>query len=317
LKRWEALADDDVDLFPLLECISYVAISMGPAFINYTKPIYDRSLRLMENVLVNTSLHYQNGSPLPNREFLICSLDMISGLCEALHNTIEPLILNSKLIPLLLEICKDSDPDYTQSGFALLGDIAKYGIRGYANYITSLVPLLISGTISTFYETIHNAVWALGEITKRMQPDLLQPHIDNIYNAIIDVYGTTDDMRMIETCIIALGRLALSFPNILGSNLKLIFKTMCGVLKKLPDDDEKSDALRGLCSAVGNNPGDILPDFELFCDLLASVKDKSLDSLFGTLLHNFKKAIDPSEWNAKLDSFKPQTKNNLRKKYQL
>jgi len=317
LKKWESLSDEDIDLFPLLECISNVAISMGPSFIHYTKPIYDRSLRLIEMVFVNTTLHYQNGSPLPNREFLICSLDIISGLCEALKEAIEPLIINSKLIPLLLEICKNTDPDYTQSGFALVGDIAKNAIRCYTYVVPTLVPVLITGTKSTYYETINNAVWSLGEILKRIQPDVLQSYIENIYNAIIDVFGTTDDLRMLETCVVAIGRLGINYPNILGSNLKLIIHSMCGILKKLPEDTEKSDALRGLCSAVRTNPADILPYFESFCDLLASVKDPSLESLFGSLLHNFKQVINPTEWNAKLDTFRPQTKNNLRKKYQV
>jgi len=298
--------------------LNYVAITMGPGFISYSQPIYDRSLKLIETVLVATSMHYQTGSPMPNKEFLICSLDIISGLCEALRNTIEPLILNSKLIPLLLEIVKDKDRYYTQSGFALIGDIAKYAIKGYTNLVVpSLIPLLVSGTRSRFYETINNAIWALGEIAKRIQPDIIQPFSVNIYEAIIDVFGKSDDLRMLDTCVVALGRLGINFPDQLAPNLKAIFKSMCGTLKKLPDDDEKLDAIIGLCAAVRKNPVDILPHFELFCDVLAGVQDKSLESALGTLLHDFKKVIDPTEWNTKLESFKPQTKNNLRKKYNL
>jgi len=122
---------------------------------------------------------------------------------------------------------------------------------------------------------------------------------------------------MLDTCVVALGRIGINFPTQLAPNLKGIVKSMCGILKKLPDDDEKLDALRGLCAAVRKNPVDILPHFEIFCDVLAGVQDKSLESVFGTLLHDFKKAIDPIEWNAKLDTFKPQTKDNLRQKYKL
>jgi len=232
LKKWESLNDDDIDLFTLLECLSRIAISMGPAFVEYSKPIFDRSLRLIEMVLLGTALHMQEPShPLPNREFLICSMDMISALCDALRVTIEPLIVSSKLIPLLIEVCKDQSPDYCQSAFALVGDIAKYSTSVITNVLPVLIPLLIKGARSIIYRVANNAVWALGEIIIKISPDHLQPYVEDIYNTVEVVFGESEDRKILETCAVTIGRLGINFPKLLAPNLKLTFKSMCQFFK--------------------------------------------------------------------------------------
>jgi transportin-1 len=318
LHKWESMGDDDMDLFPLLECLSHIAIYMGSAFVNYCKPIFDRSLRLIEMVLLGNALHLQDTNhAMPNREFLICSLDMISALCDALRGSIEPLINSSKLIPLLIEICKESSPDYCQSAFALVGDIAKHTTNTLPSASPVLIPLLIKGTSSRYYEAANNAVWALGEIIIKVGPDIVEPHAENIYKAVLDVFSTAEEERMLETCSVTIGRLGINFPNILAPNLKGIFKQMCNSLRPLPNESSKLDAIRGLCEAVLKNPRDILHNFESFCDLIAGVNDASLEGVFGPLLQGFKNEINPNEWNQKIDILKPGTKNTLRKKYNL
>ena len=55
----------------------------------------------------------------------MCALDLLSGLSEALENSIETLIGKSNVLTLLFHCIQDSDSDVRASGFALLGDLVK------------------------------------------------------------------------------------------------------------------------------------------------------------------------------------------------
>lgn len=51
INKWNQLSDDDPGLFPLLECISAIAIALGPGFQQFAAPVYDRCLRLVQKTL--------------------------------------------------------------------------------------------------------------------------------------------------------------------------------------------------------------------------------------------------------------------------
>lgn len=56
---------------------------------------------------------------------MVCALDLISGLTEGLGVSIESLVGRSPLRDIVVRSCQDSDSDVRQSGFALVGDLAK------------------------------------------------------------------------------------------------------------------------------------------------------------------------------------------------
>ena len=61
----------------------------------------------------------------PDRDFLVCALDLLSGLVEGMGQSLEPLIGASELPALLLACMRQHAPDVRQSAFALVGDLAK------------------------------------------------------------------------------------------------------------------------------------------------------------------------------------------------
>ena len=61
----------------------------------------------------------------PEREFIICALDLVSGLAEGLGAGLEALVGRSMLRPLLVQCCQDPSADVRQSAFALVGDLSK------------------------------------------------------------------------------------------------------------------------------------------------------------------------------------------------
>ncbi|CAM6116936.1 unnamed protein product [Calypogeia fissa] len=60
-----------------------------------------------------------------DKEFIVCSLDLLSGLAEGLGTSVESLVSRSDLRDLLLQCCADEAADVWQSTLALLGDLAK------------------------------------------------------------------------------------------------------------------------------------------------------------------------------------------------
>ncbi|CDY26790.1 BnaC09g09170D [Brassica napus] len=82
-----------------------------------------------------------------DREFIVCSLDLLSGLAEGLGSGIESLVSQTNLRDLLLNCCMDEAPDVRQSAFALMGDLARS---------TNLIGENLS--------VANNACWAIGEL---------------------------------------------------------------------------------------------------------------------------------------------------------
>lgn len=42
MEKWSVLADDDKEMFPLLECLSSVATAINVSFLPYCEPVFHR-----------------------------------------------------------------------------------------------------------------------------------------------------------------------------------------------------------------------------------------------------------------------------------
>jgi transportin-1 len=52
IKLWNSLGDDDSSLTSLFECLTSIAISMGPGFMGMAPGLYDRCIRVIEGTLL-------------------------------------------------------------------------------------------------------------------------------------------------------------------------------------------------------------------------------------------------------------------------
>lgn len=110
LDKCQQIRDDDRELFPLLECISSVASALGPGFIAYAEPVYQRCISLINNTLQQVVLEQSNLAAHPHlngasssetdKDFLVVALDLISELIEGVRADILPIIKSSNLIQL-------------------------------------------------------------------------------------------------------------------------------------------------------------------------------------------------------------------------
>ena len=120
------MADTDRQVIPCNECLSYVVYALGIAFQEWSLPVFQRCCRMIEaNLLANaTGMTMPNGDPY-DKDFLVCALDLVSGLCEGLEANFGTLAQNSNLLQHLYQ-CLSDDPGVRQSALALMGDMTKH-----------------------------------------------------------------------------------------------------------------------------------------------------------------------------------------------
>ncbi|KAK0565515.1 hypothetical protein OC861_003738 [Tilletia horrida] len=175
VEKWQALNDEDEDLIPLLECMSSVTIAVGPGFLEYSPPVFERCVRI-----VNTQLQIlaeEAAKPLEDRDldrltetFIIVALDLLSGLTQGLGTNIQPLVATSRppLLPLLYHCIRCNSPPIRQSAYALLGDLAISAFDLLRPHLPSIMPDLIQQIEPSPAEenvsVCNNAAWAVGEI---------------------------------------------------------------------------------------------------------------------------------------------------------
>ena len=155
IAKWNALKDEDKDLFPLLEvnsfvanisssldccvlqCLSSVATALQEGFLPYCEPVFQRCVSLVAQTLHQTQVALANPDHFlpPDKEFMIVALDLLSGLAEGLGRSIEAMVVQSNLLSLLFQCMQDTTSEVRQSSFALLGDLTKACFQHVHPYI--------------------------------------------------------------------------------------------------------------------------------------------------------------------------------------
>lgn len=87
IERWKKVTDDSRELFPLLECLSYVSTALGQKFQPFAAPIFHRCISIIHQNLEKQNA-FNNNSALdePEKDFLVTSLDLLSALIQALDS---------------------------------------------------------------------------------------------------------------------------------------------------------------------------------------------------------------------------------------
>jgi len=147
---------------------------MGPAFLPYAGPVFDRC-----NNIIHTSLlqyqQYQQNSDLdePDKAFLVVALDLLSGLIQGLGMSLEQLLAasNPNLLSLLTVCLKHPQAPVRQSAYALVGDLA----MGCFALLRPAMPGIMHELIGQldpepkfeFVSASNNAAWSVGEVSLR------------------------------------------------------------------------------------------------------------------------------------------------------
>ncbi|KAI1290217.1 Transportin-1 [Halotydeus destructor] len=315
IQKWNALKDDDKDLFPLLECLSSVATALQLGFLPYCEPVYRRCLSLVEQTLNQSILNHQHPDQYecPNKDFMIVALDLLSGLAEGLNGHMEQLVVSSNVMQLLYQCMQDPMPEVRQSSFALLGDLTKACFQHVSPCIPEFLPILGQNLKPEYISVCNNATWAIGELAIKLGPEM-KPFVSVVLSQLITIINQPDTPKtLLENTAITIGRLGLVCPQEVSPSLAQFVRPWCASLRNIRDNEEKDSAFRGICAMISVNPGGVVQDFIYLCDAIASwVNPKpDLKQMFHEILHGFKNQVGEENWSQFANQFPPMLKERL------
>ncbi|CAG8571826.1 5868_t:CDS:10, partial [Racocetra persica] len=317
IEKWHLLKDDDRDLFPLLECLSSVTTALGLGFQPFAQPVFERCVKLIHNTLVQYQLHQQNPTlDMPDKDFMIVALDLLSGLTQGLGNQIEALVSNStpSLLSLLSVCLTDPVAEVRQSAYALLGDLSIACFTHIKPFLNQFMVDLISQVDpnAEHVSVCNNAAWAAGEIALQCGSEM-QPWIPPLLERLIPLLTSeTTPRTLLENAGITIGRLGLVCPQLVAPHLDVFSEAWCKALRSIRDNDEKDTAFRGLCEMIQVNPNGIAKSFLYFCDAVVQWQQPPDE-----LNEIFRKQMMGPNWEAYTNHFPQHIRQRLHERYGL
>ena len=267
IDRWKKVQDQSREMFPLLECFSFVATALGSHFAPYAEPLFTRCIGIIERNLeegmsaANAELYVE----APEKDFLVTSLDLLSSMIQALDESQSTTLAASaqpNMFELLAYCMKDDNNDVKQSAYALLGDCAIYIFPQLQQYLSVLLEVLIpqldladaNEDPETAFRVINNACWSCGEISMR-QKDGMAPYVDRLLGKLGVIMLSSDvPDSLTENAAIALGRLGIGCHQQLAPHLSSFAPPFLRAMAKVSWTDEKGHAYKGFSQVVLDNP---------------------------------------------------------------
>lgn len=322
ISRWQITKDDDRDLFPLFECLSSVTIALGPGFAPFAVTVFSRSIHILHRNLAQVEA-YTNGAAadLPEKDFLITSLDLLSGLVQGLGPEVATLISQTQpsLMQLLIKCLQDPIAEVRQSAYALLGDLVINCYEIVQPYLPQVMPELLTqiDVKSDSVSVTNNAAWSAGEICLKAGPEMA-PYAQVLLEKLVTLMGAPKTaVTVFENSSITLGRLASNAPDVLAPHLKVFASRFCHALQDAMDNDEKDSAFQGLCKLIATNPDALSTFFPDFVNAVGRFKDPSpeLQDMFSKILHGFQPVYP--EWPRLMQELEPRVSQAINVKYGL
>lgn len=259
---------------------------------------------------------------IPDPEFIVCSLDLISGIVEGTQDKFSSLIASTNFVQLLFECIKNRTPDVRQSAFALVGDLAKTCVDTLKPGLMPLMSALIQNLDIKHQSVCNNASWAMGEIAMKIGKDMEQ-FTPQCMQKLIPMMNTAKLPRSLqENCAITIGRLGFVCPTQVSSMVNDFLQRWCLALREVRDPDDREHCFMGLCLLVQANPGGVSQHFMFVCGAIASwdgeayIPSPELRNSFKQILHGFKMSLG-DQWPAYFQSFPATLRQSLISQYNL
>ncbi|KAI1135234.1 ARM repeat-containing protein [Hypoxylon sp. FL0543] len=298
IERWTKVSDQSRELFPLLECLSYVAMALNDAFTPYAQPIFVRCVNIIHQNL-EASLALANDPTLdaPDKDFLVTSLDLLSAIIQALDPAKSSALVRESqpaFFELLTFCMEDPTDEVRQSAYALLGDCAKYVFEQLQPSLPSIFPVLLrqldldgvlDEDIDSGFGVVNNACWSAGEIAIRHKSNMA-PYVPELFQRFIEILTNPAIPKGVtENAAIALGRLGLGNGDLLAPQLANFAEDFLNSMDEVDPSDEKATAFRGFTAIVEKNPMAMEKSLLHFFTSIARYRDLKLRSETKSGLH--------------------------------
>lgn len=286
IERWKKVPDESRELFPLLECLSYVAMALNDTFAPFSEPIFQRCVTLIhQNLEQNFKAQSNPSLDQPDKDFLVTSLDLISAVIQALDSNKAQQLVQSQQPAFFELICltlEDPADEVRQSAYAVLGDCARYVYPQLQPSLETIFAILIrqldmdsvpDEDMETGFGVVNNALWSAGEIAlqhgKGMEsfvPQLLQRFVEIMKNPNVP-------KSVSENAATALGRLGLECSELIAPNLSQFAEAWLVAIDEVATSEEKTTALMGFSLIVCRNPTAMEGCLLQFFTAIAKYKD--------------------------------------------
>ncbi|KAI0167354.1 armadillo-type protein [Pestalotiopsis sp. NC0098] len=336
INRWQTVADQSRELFPLLECLSYVAMALNDAFTPYAQPIFNRCVQIVhDNLEASIALANNPSVDVPDKDFLVTSLDLLSAIVQALDQQKSAQLVKESQLPVfeLLTFCMEDPADEVrQSGYALLGDCAKYVFSELANSLNNILPVLLrqldlsdilDEEIESGFSVVNNACWSAGEIAIQWREGLA-PFVPDLFRRLVEIIVDPNIPKSVsENAAIALGRLGLGNAGLLAPEVATWAEEFLNAMDEVDPSDEKATAFRGFTAIVEQNPMAMEKSLLHFFTSIARYRDLKLRSDAKHGLHDdFQKIINVyrgliPQFNDFVNQMQPQDRQALSANYGL
>lgn len=263
LHNWQQMDDEDTNLWPLLECMSVVAVAMGESFAPYAVPVYERAVKILGNVIrLNEEMVTNPEIDAPEKDFIVTSLDLIDGLVQGFKGHFVELAAQhgTDLMQYLATCFEDYMDDVRQLAYALLGDLIIHTYEAtVAPHLNSIVVCIgheISNSNYLSYAVTNNAIWALGELSLKVNPGQFEPYISNLVNLLIPLLNSPETHQsVLENAAICLGRFGMANgATVVAPRLSEFIYSWCAQMMYLNEDEEKESAFIGMINHIHANP---------------------------------------------------------------
>jgi transportin-1 len=285
IQRWNKVSDQSRELFPLLECLSYVANALAEAFAPFAPPVFARCIKIIHQNLEEYLAAVNN--PIldsPDKDFLVTSLDLLSAIIQALDEEQSAALVSGsqpRLFDLLQFCMEDPENDVRQSSYALLGDCAKYVFPQLQPFLPTLLPVLIKQLdldnildeqIETGFSVVNNACWSSGEISLQHGKQMA-PYAAELMRRYLEILGNPEVPKsVLENAAIALGRLGLQNAEIMAPHLATFSEPFLTSINTVDYTLEKATACKGFVLCVIANPQAMEKDLAQLFKMIARYK---------------------------------------------
>lgn len=325
MSKYSSLANDDPDLIPILECLLPVASAMGEGLGAYAPAMFQRSVTMVAEIMAQYQASEEFDWRMPSK-FVICALDLLSGLIQGLQLRSRPLVhaMSMQLIPLLVFCFRVPERSVRQSAYALLGDLTISTLPQLRPSIPHFLPLLVDQLVVSSdpddHSVINNAAWALGEVALQLGSDpVLRTHLDDLVTRLIALLQSDQTSKALaENAAVTLGRLGLVVAEDVAPRLETFAESWCQALWDTKDNSEKDSAYRGFGKMVLLNPKALEQSFGFWCLGVVHWVEPSqeLNDDFVRILIQFRILLGP-KWEEQLAQLPSEIAERLHNRYGL
>jgi hypothetical protein len=265
MERWNKVADESREMFPLLGCLGYVAAAYGDTFSAFAEPIFQRCVKIIHDNL-NATAAVRKGQAVdePDTDFIVTSLDLISSIIQAIDPLKSGLLVSQLDFFKYLTLCmEEPSTDVRQSAYALLGDCAIMVFPQLEPWLPRVAPfladqldldLITDEDSENGFNVLNNVCWSCGELGAKAGAKIA-PWIEALYRGLITIMKTEDVPESVnENAAMALGRLGIGCSEQLASHLPEFADSFLASMAKITPTQEKASAFLGFNRVIERNP---------------------------------------------------------------